>query len=443
MHPKNALEERRARFLREMGSGVAILPTNPVAARSNDTDYRFRPNSDFYYLTGFSEPEAVAVFAPEHPEHKFVLFVRPRNREQETWHGRRAGVEGALAEYGCDAAFSIEEIDERIFDYVDGRERLFYRIGRDEAFDRRVIGWLNAYSGPRRSKGPAPTSITDPGEILHEMRLIKTEADLALLRRAVEISCEAHRAAMAATRPGVLEYEIEALVEYTFRRNGAEGPGYTTIVGSGPNATILHYVENNRRIADGDLVLLDAGAEYECFTADITRTWPASGRFSGPQRDLYALTLASQKAAIEAVRPGATTMDIHNRVVEVIAEGLVHLGLLKGTAAEAVEKETYKQFFMHKTGHWLGMDVHDVGKYRIKEDWRPLQAGMVQTIEPGIYVPEDCEDVAPQWRGLGVRIEDDVLVTETGHEVLSAAAPKEIEAVEEIVGSASASAAAG
>jgi Xaa-Pro aminopeptidase len=443
MHPTEALRARRERFLAELGPGsVAILPTSPVAPRSNDTEYRFRPDSDFYYLTGFAEPDAVAVFAPGHEEHKFVLFVPPRDPEMEVWYGRRAGVEGAVERFGADAAFSIKELDEKIFDYVDGRERLYFHLGRDERFDRRAIGWVNAYRTSRRAKGPGPATIVDPGEILHEMRLVKNDTDLELLRRAVDISVEGHRAAMAATRPGIMEYEIEALVEYTFRRRGAAGPGYTTIVGAGPNATILHYIENDCRVGDSDLVLLDAGAEYDCFTGDVTRTWPASGRFSEPQRDIYQLVLESQKAAIEMVRPGETTQAVHERVVEVLTTGMIDLGLLEGPADKAIEEGAYKKFYMHKTGHWLGMDVHDVGRYKVANEWRPMAPGIVQTIEPGLYIAEDCDSVAPHWRGIGVRIEDDVLVTESGYDVLSKGAPKEIAEIEEIVGTAAETAAA-
>jgi Xaa-Pro aminopeptidase len=443
MHPQEALRARRARFLKELGPGaVAILPTNPVAPRSNDTDYRFRPDSDFYYLTGFAEPDSVAVFAPGHEHHEFVLFVPPRDPELEVWNGRRAGAEGAVARFGADAAFSIKDLDEKIFDYLDGCERLYYRLGRDERFDRRAIGWVNAYRTSRRAKGPAPATIVDPGEILHEMRFIKNDADLALLRRAVDITVEAHAAAMAATRPGLMEYEIEALVEFTFRRNGAGGPGYTTIVGSGVNATILHYIENNQRVGENDLVLLDAGAEYDCFTADVTRTWPASGRFSGPQREIYELVLASQKAAIDMVRPGTTAQSIHDKVVEILTAGMIDLGLIEGPVEKAIEEGTYKKFYMHKTGHWLGMDVHDVGRYKVDKEWRPMVPGIVQTIEPGLYIAEDCESVAPHWRGIGVRIEDDVLVTENDPDVLSSGAPKEIAEIEALVGTAAETAAA-
>lgn len=434
MHPKDVVTARRERFMDAIGSGVAVFPAAPARTRSNDTEYRYRPESDLFYLTGFPEPEAVAVLAPDHPEHKFVLFVRPRDPEREVWDGKRAGLEGAIEEYGADTAYSIEELDEKLPEYLDGRERLFYRVGRDEEFDLRIIRLLNTYRTTRRAKAPGPSSILDPGTIVHEMRLHKTAADVALMRRAIEISAEAHRAAMAAARPGMFEYEVEALIEYTFRRQGASGPSYASIVGSGPNATTLHYVENSRRIGENELVLVDAGAEYGLYAADITRTWPASGRFTEEQRAIYEIVLEAQTGAIAMSAPGVTMQAIHEFCVKTIAEGLVRLGLLEGPVEKAIESGAYRKFYMHKTGHYLGMDVHDVGTYREGEEWRGLASGMVMTVEPGIYIAEDCAEVDERWRGIGVRIEDDVLITETGHEVLSAAAPKTIDEIEHIVG---------
>jgi Xaa-Pro aminopeptidase len=436
MLSQDLFRARRERFMKEIGSGVAILPASPVRTRSNDTDYKYRPNSDLFYLTGFGEPEAVAVIAPGHPEHELVLFVRPRNPEREIWDGRRAGVEGALATYGADAAYPIDELDAWLADYVDGREKVYYRTGLDDAFDMRVIRLVNSYRTTRRAKGPGPSAIVDVGEIVHEMRLFKSPEEIELMRRAAAITCEAHRAAMAATRPGVYEYELEALVEYTFRRNGASGPSYTSIVGSGANATILHYVENSRRMEAGELLLVDAGAEYDYYAADVTRTWPVSGRFSPEQREIYELVLASQLEAIEATRPGVTMQEIHDGVVRTLATGLVRLGLLDGPVETAIDEGTYKKFYMHKTGHYLGMDVHDVGSYRDGDAWRKLEPGMVMTIEPGLYIAEDCDEVEPRWRGIGVRIEDDVLVTAGGCEVLTSDAPKTVDEIEKLVGAA-------
>lgn len=430
--------QRRERFLDALGEAVAILPAAPTRLRSNDSDHRYRPDSDVLYLTDFEEPEAVAVFAPSHPEHQFVLFVRPRDPERETWDGRRAGVEGAVETFGADAAFPISELDARLPEYVDGCERVAYRLGRDEVFDRRFIELIASYQTTRRSKSPAPHTVFDPGELLHEMRLHKSEAEIALMRHAAASSSEAHRAAMASATPGQHESELEALIEYTFRRLGANGPAYPSIVGSGSNATILHYIENSRRIEDGDLVLVDAGGEFGYYAADITRTWPVNGRFSAEQRAIYEIVLQAQLEAIDRVRPGISQHEIHEGVVRTLTAGLVQLGLLTGPVDEAIENGSYKTFYMHKTGHYLGMDVHDVGKYKTGKEWRPLEEGMVITIEPGLYVAEDCESVGPMWRGIGVRIEDDVLVTADGHEVLSASAPKLVADLERIVGSAAA-----
>lgn len=426
--------ERRERFLDALGDAVAILPAAPVRVRSNDSDHRYRPDNDVLYLTDFAEPEAVAVFAPQHPEHRYVLFVRPRDPERETWDGRRAGVEGAVSTFGADAAFPIAELEERLPDFVDGRERVAYRLGRDEVFDRRFIELLSSYSTTRRAKGPGPHTIFDPGEIVHEMRLHKSPEEVAVMRHAAASSAEAHRAAMASAAPGQCESEIEALIEYTFRRLGGIGPAYPSIVGSGANATILHYIENSRRIEDGDLVLVDAGGEFAYYAADITRTWPVSGRFTAEQRAIYEIVLHAQLEAIERVRPGISQHEIHEGVVKSLTEGLVELGLLEGPVDEAIENGKYKAFYMHKTGHYLGMDVHDVGKYKTAGQWRTLEPSMVITIEPGLYIAEDCESVGPQWRGIGVRIEDDVLVTTDGHEVLSAGAPKLVADIERIVG---------
>lgn len=437
----HVFRERRERFLELLGETVAILPTAPVRVRSNDSDHRYRPDSDVLYLTDFAEPEAVAVFAPNHPEHQFILFVRPRDPEREVWDGRRAGVDGAVSEYGADIAFPIAELDTKLPEYVDGCERVAYRLGRDEIFDRRFIDLLTSYTTTRRAKGPGPHTIVDPGEIVHEMRLHKSAEEIDVMRHAAASSAEAHRTAMAAARPGQCEAELEALIEYTFRRLGANGPAYPSIVGSGANATILHYIENSRRIEDGELVLVDAGGEYGYYASDITRTWPVSGRFSAEQRAIYEIVLQAQLEAIDRVCPGISQHEIHEGVVRTLTAGLIQLGLLEGPLDEAIANGTYKTFYMHKTGHYLGLDVHDVGKYKTGKRWRPLEPGMVITIEPGLYIAADCESVGAAWRGIGVRIEDDVLVTADGHEVLSAAAPKTVADIERIVGTSAATAA--
>ncbi|MDT5262486.1 MAG: Xaa-Pro aminopeptidase, partial [Acidobacteriota bacterium] len=348
-----------AEFMRRMEpNSVAILPAAREVARSNDTEYRFRQDSDFYYLTGFKEPDAVAVVAPGR-EARFTLFVRPRDKEKETWTGRRAGVEGAREAFGADEAFPIEELQEKLAELLDGARNLYYRLGNgNPELDQTVIRQIARMRGLGWRKVRPPQIITDPGTLLHEMRLIKTEAEIALMQRAADIASDAHREAMRAARAGVKEYEIEALIEYIFRKNGAAAPAYNSIVGSGANATILHYVNNDAELKDGDLLLIDAGAEYECFASDITRTFPVSGRFTGAQRDIYQLVLDCQERCIEMIAPGVTLDEMHRRSVEILTEGMVRLGLLKGEVSKLIEEEQYKKFYMHRLGHYLGMDVH-------------------------------------------------------------------------------------
>jgi Xaa-Pro aminopeptidase len=423
-------DARRKRFLEAIGQAAVVLPAAPVRNRSNDVDHEYRQDSDFHYLTGFPEPEAVAVLSNVHPEHRYVLFVRPRDREKETWNGRRAGEEGAVATYGADASFPIDRLDELLPRYVENVPRLYYRLGRDRAFDDRMLGALDKVRAAVRTGVTAPDEIVDPARILHEMRLIKSPEDQHLLREACRISSEAHVAAMRSCRPGMNEHELEAIVEFIFRRSGAAGPGYPSIVGAGANATILHYTENNCIAREGDLVLIDAGCEYQGFNADITRTFPAGGVFSKPQREIYELVLDAQKQAIEEVRPGALFEAYHERAVRVLVEGLLRIGLLQGAADELIASEGYKRFYMHRTGHWLGADVHDVGRYKLNGVSRKLEPGMVLTVEPGLYIAEDDETVPAAYRGIGVRIEDDVLVTAGGREILTAGAPKTITEIE-------------
>ena len=422
-----------AEFMRRMDAdSVAILPSAREATRSNDSNYRYRQNSDFYYLTGFDEPQSVAVLAPGHKEHKYVLFVRPRDPEREIWDGRRAGVEGAKGEYGADAAFTIDEFAEKLGDLINGAKNLYYRIGEDRELDDTIVGQIRRMRTMGRRGMQPPQAITDPGAILHEMRLIKTEEEIAIMQRAADIAAEAHREAMKAARPGMKEYEIEALIEYIFRRSGAAAPAYTSIVGGGANATILHYVNNDATLRDGDLLLIDAGAEYGGYASDITRTFPINGRFTEAQRDIYGLVLEAQTACIEMVRPGVTLEEMHNRSVEILTEGMVRLGLLEGEPRKLIEEEKYKRFYMHRLGHYLGMDVHDVGRYQIDGQPRPVEEGFVMTVEPGIYIAQDAEEIPDKYRGIGVRIEDDVLVTNSGHRVLTSKAPKQIEEIEEL-----------
>jgi Xaa-Pro aminopeptidase len=426
--------EQLAELMRRMGDdAVAIIPAAREATRSNDTEYRFRQDSDFYYLTGFNEPDAIAVIAPSR-ERRYTLFVRPRDREKETWTGRRAGVEGAVERYGADEAFTVEEFTGKLRELLDGARTLYYRLGGgNPELDSTLIAELARMRALGGRKARPPQTITDPGALVHEMRLFKTDAEVALMQRSADIAAEAHREAMRAARPGMKEYEVEALIEYAFRRAGASGPAYNSIVGAGANATVLHYIENTATLGDGDLLLIDAGAEYEGFASDITRTFPVNGRFTRAQRDLYRLVLDCQRECIRMVRPGVTLEEMHERSVELLTEGMLGLGLLSGDAAKLIEDGEYKKFYMHRLGHYLGMDVHDVGAYYLEGRPRPLAPGMVITVEPGVYVAADSEGAPADYLGLGIRIEDDVLVTADGHRVLTDKAPTGIEEIEALM----------
>ncbi|HEX8559510.1 MAG TPA: Xaa-Pro aminopeptidase [Pyrinomonadaceae bacterium] len=423
-----------AEFMRRMEPGsVAIIPAARQVTRSHDTEYRFRQDSDFYYLTGFREPDALAVVAPGR-EKPFTLFVRPRDREKEIWNGRRAGVEGAREAYGADEAFAVEEFDSKLAELLDGARSLYYRLGAgNPELDQALIRQLSRMRMMGRRGVRPPQTIIDPGALIHEMRLVKSDDEIALMQRSADIASEGHREAMRAARPGMREYEIDALVEYVFRRGGAAAPAYNSIVGSGANATILHYVDNDAELRDGDMLLIDAGAEYEGFASDITRTFPVNGRFTRAQRDLYQLVLDCQEECIRMVTPGVTLEAMHQRSVEILTEGMVRLGLLKGDPGKLVEEEQYKKFYMHRLGHYLGMDVHDAGAYHLDGQPRPVEAGMVMTVEPGLYVAEDAEDIPDEYRGVGIRIEDDVLVTAEGYRVLTDKAPKQVEEIEALM----------
>lgn len=416
--------------MQQIRGGAALFPAAPTAIRNGDVEHEYRQDTDFYYLTGFEEPGAVAVLTPDHPEHKFVLFVQPKDREKEVWTGWRAGEEGAVRDYSADKAFTIDKLGEELPKLIEKTDRIYYRFGSDPTFDERMIGLMRRFQRQRQREGHGPTSIIDPAEMLHEMRLVKTEDELALLRRAVDISCNGHLAAIETIRPGVYEYEIEAALRYVFRREGSPRCGYAPIVASGANATVLHYTTNNRRVEDGDLVLIDAGTEFGYYTGDITRTFPANGRFTAEQAAVYSVVLEAQLESIKAVRPGETFIEPHERALRVLVEGMLKLGLLEGEAEEVIKEEKYKKFYMHRTSHWLGMDVHDAGPYKVADEWRRLEPGMVLTVEPGIYIAEDTEGVPTRYLGIGVRIEDDVLVTAEGNEVLSARVPKNIEEIE-------------
>jgi Xaa-Pro aminopeptidase len=425
--------ERRRQLLAAIGpDAIAVFPAAPERVRSNDVEYRYRQHSDFYYLTGFPEPGALCVLQPGDPEHEYVLFVRPRDRERETWTGRRAGVESAVADYGAAKAYSIEDVDRYVPKWIAERERFFCALDGDKTFTHRAMGWLEQVRAGRQRSGRGPTGLLDAREAVHEMRLRKAPVEIERLRQAIAISAIGHRAAMREAWPGRWEYEIEAVIEYAFRRHGAAGPAYPSIVAAGVNATVLHYTTNDQQLAEDQLLLIDAGAEYDAYCADVTRTFPTGLRFAGRQRDAYQLVLAAQRAAIEEVRPGVPVDAPHRRAVRVLVEGLLDLGVLTGSADEIEQQELYKPVYMHRTSHWLGMDVHDVGLYKVGNAARLLEPGMVLTVEPGLYISDFLDHIASEWHGIGVRIEDDVLVTADGHEVLSAAVPKAVDEIEAI-----------
>lgn len=411
---------------------IIVLPAAPQRVRSHDTHYPYRQDSDFWYLSGFAEPEAVLVLVPGRAHGECLMFCRERDPEREAWDGPRAGPEGAVESFGVDDAYPIADLDDILPGLLEGRTRVYYHFGRDVDFDIKLIGWVNRVREMVRQGAQPPHEFLELGHLLHELRLFKSRDELRLMRRAAEISAEAHRAAMQAARPGVREYEVEAALQYVFRRHNAV-PAYLPIIGAGANACVLHYVANDAPVRDGDLVLIDAGAEFAGYAADITRTFPASGGYSKAQREIYRIVLEAQRAAIAQARPGMSWNAGHEAAVEVITEGLLGLGLLKGSLKGNIKSGAYRRFYMHKTGHWLGLDVHDVGEYRIDGEYRELEPGMVFTVEPGIYIPPGSKGVAAKWQGIGVRIEDDVAVTADGHEVLTVAAPKEIDEIEALL----------
>ncbi len=401
--PAAVFARRRRTLMERMGPGsIALLPAAPQAPRNRDVHYPYRQDSDFYYLTGFPEPEAIAALVPG-GEQEFLLFCRDRDPQMEIWHGRRAGPQGAIDRYGVDNAHPITAIDTLLPPLLENRERVFYAVGCNLDFDRQVMEWINRVRGKARTGVRAPTTFVALEHLLHEMRLRKEPEEVAVMRESARIATEAHSRAMRACRPGALEYELEAEILHTFLHNGA-GWSYPSIVGGGDNSCILHYTENNAPLRDGDIVLIDAGAEVDGYASDITRSFPVNGRFSGEQRAIYELVLAAQKAAIDKVRPGRHFNEPHDAAVRTLTEGLVVLGLLQGELDELIEKDRYKQLYMHRTGHWLGMDVHDVGDYKIGDDWRVFEPGMVTTIEPGLYIPAESKIVDVGWARFGVRL---------------------------------------
>lgn len=434
MIPQKEFARRRQRLMDLMvPNSIAIVATGTEVTRSRDTHYPFRPDSDFHYLSGFGEPEAVLALVPDREQGKYVLFVRDRDRTREIWDGLRAGPEGACRDYGADDAFPIGDIDDILPGLIEGRERVYYAMGINAEFDRRLMGWVNSIRARARSGATPPGEFVDLDHMLHDLRLIKTSAELKVMRKAGEISARAHCRAMDICRPGLFEYQLQAEIEYEFARSGAHWPAYSTIVGSGANGCILHYIENSAKMRNGDLVLIDAGCELDFYAADITRTFPVNGSFSGEQRALYEVVLAAQHAAIDATRAGRHWDEPHEAAVRVLTEGLIELGLLKGERDELIASGAYREFYMHRTGHWLGMDVHDVGDYKVDNEWRLLEPGMVMTVEPGLYVASDNTGVDERWRGIGIRIEDDVAITADGIEILTGGVPKTVDDIEHLM----------
>ncbi|WP_180016840.1 MULTISPECIES: Xaa-Pro aminopeptidase [unclassified Acinetobacter] len=432
-------QERRDILAGEMGlRSIAIIATSPVALRNRDADYKYRADSSFFYLTGFAEPEAVAVietFDTEEEGYTYSLFCRERDREMEIWNGYRAGVDGAVDDYEADEAYAIDLLDEEILTKLQNKDKLFYRIGHNAEFDARVAKWIVTASGESRHGTSAPAQIMQLDRIVDEMRLHKDENEIELMQLASDISAEAHTLAMQKVRPGMMEYALEAELNYVFGKNGCV-PSYNSIVGGGENACILHYVENDKELKDGDLVLIDAACEYQFYASDITRTFPVNGKFSPEQKALYNVVLDAQIAAINAVQIGNSYKEPHNVAVRILVQGLLDLGIMQGDLEEIIQTESFRQFYMHGTGHWLGMDVHDVGTYKANGEWRAYEEGMVVTVEPGLYIAPDDETVDVKWRGIGIRIEDDVVATKNGPLVLTAKVVKTVEDIEALMAKA-------
>ncbi len=425
---------RRQRIMEYMEpDSVAIVVAAPETLRNGDSHYPYRQNSDFYYLTGFSEPEAVALLIPGREKGEFILFNRPRDPDKEVWNGIRAGQEGAVNQYAADEAYAFHDLNRYIIELLEGKRRIYYSMGKSAKFDKRLLSWVNQLRGKVRMGINAPDIIDNLDMLLRELRLYKSAAELSLLRYSAEVSAKAHRRAMQVCEPGMYEHQLEAELHYVFGKSGCRFPAYTSIVGGGANACILHYIENNALLKDGDLLLIDAGAEYENYAADITRTFPVNGRFTSQQRDLYEIVLASQMAAIETAKPGEPWHAMQDAIVPILTQGMVDLGILKGNVDNLIESGAYQRFYLHLSGHWLGLDVHDVGTYKTNGDWRDLEPGMVLTIEPGLYIQAGSEGVDEKWWNMGIRIEDDVLVTQKGCDVLSKDVPKTITDIEALM----------
>ncbi|MEA5468195.1 aminopeptidase P N-terminal domain-containing protein [Spirulina sp. 06S082] len=430
--------QRRDRLMKKIGHGTAIFGSAPLSVMHHDVEYPFRQESDFFYLTGFDEPEAVAVFAPHHEEHQFVLFVQPKDMEKETWTGYRIGVEEAKKQYGADEVYPINELNEKLPQYLKNADRIYYHLGRDDTFNQTVIRHWQSFIRQYPKRGKGPIAIEDSNPTLHPLRQIKSAREIELVRKAVKVAVEAHNRALEFAKPGVYEYQIQAEIEHTFGSYGMT-PAYPSIVASGENSCILHYIENKRQVQKGDLLLIDAGSSYHYYNSDITRTFSVGASFSKEQQSIYELVLEAQLQAISQIKPGNDYKTIHDTAVCVLVGGLLDLGLLKGDFEQIIEEEKYKPFYMHRTGHWLGLDVHDAGVYQYGEEKSViLQPGHILTVEPGIYISphikpaEEQPEIPERWRGIGIRIEDDILVTEDGCEVLTAGVPKSVEEMQKI-----------
>ena len=424
-----AFSDRRQQLSRRLKPGVVIIPTSAEVARNAASTYPYRFDSNFYYLSGFAEPEAVLVLVIGEDKLENLLFCREKDEEREIWDGYRYGPDAAAEAFGFDAAHPVAELDAKLADILKNQPRVYFPFGQDAGWDRRLAGWLDAVRAQSRAGVRAPAEIVDIRGTLHEMRLFKDAHEIALLHHAGRINSAAHVRAMRAIKPGLVEYEIEAEFLHEFCRHGSRFPAYGSIVASGPNACVLHYVENNRRMQDGDLLLIDAGCELDGYASDITRTLPVSGRFSAAQKEIYEITLAAHQAAFDLARPGVAWNEVHDAATRVLAQGMIDLGLLQGSLDAVLESGSYRQFYMHRTSHWLGLDVHDVGEYKVGDEWRKLEPGMVFTIEPGFYI-RPAANVPKHFENIGVRIEDDVLITEEGHECLTALCPRTVAAIE-------------
>lgn len=435
--PRSEYARRRKALMAEMEpNSIAILPAAPMYIRNRDVEHIYRQDSDFQYLSGFPEPEAVIALIPGREHGEYVLFCRERDPARELWDGLRAGQDGAIAEYGADDAFPVGDIDDILPGLIEGRSRVYYAIGSNQEFDHRLMEWINTIRSKARQGAQPPNEFVALDHLLHDLRLYKSANEVKVMKHAAEISARAHIRAMQASRAGLYEYHLEAELDYEFRKAGSKMPAYGSIIAAGKNACILHYRENDAVLRDGDLVLIDAGCEIDCYASDITRTFPVNGRFSPEQKSIYELVLKANEEAFSHIAPGKHWNEAHEATVQVITTGLVELGLLQGDVQELIAAEAYKPFYMHRAGHWLGMDVHDVGDYKVGGEWRVLEPGMSMTVEPGIYIAADNQDVPKKWRGIGVRIEDDVVVTKTGCEILTGGVPKSVEEIEALMAAA-------